>query len=177
MPRLRHLCPALAGAPGCGIEERPPQQSPCCLRPGREVLCQRAALPCPGIVPVSPAPLTVRLTGKCKLKALPVVLALLTAVCGGGVHVLSPLRPPALSSTALPVLAGSDGQQAVIRQRHRQQRRCRRRSARAGFHGSLCAAVPGRGLRGPLPALGDRRNLPGLRRRCDRLGAARAPVW
>lgn len=52
---------------------------------------------CPGTVPVSPAPLTLRLTGKCKLKALPVVSALAM------VHVW----PPALGGTALPVLAGS----------------------------------------------------------------------
>lgn len=42
---------------------------PFLLAAGQGVLCQRATLPCPGTVPVSPAPLTARLSGKRKPKA------------------------------------------------------------------------------------------------------------
>lgn len=165
----------VCAAPGCGIQAGPPRQSPCRSRPGREGC---AALPCPGTVRPCPAPLTMRLTGKPKRKALPVVLALLTVVCGGGVHVLSRCGPGSRQR----------GPARPCRQRWAASRDLAKAPAAEEVPEVFSlgwasrwfvrgGAWPGQGPWGPLPALGNHGNLPGLCRRCQCLGAARAPVW
>lgn len=131
---------------------------PFLLAAGQGVLCQGATLPCPGTVPVSPAPLTARLTGKRKPKAGSFSVADGCACWRGSravpaaAHRLSAAWPcPSLwAPMGFGKDAGSGGAAGGVQ-------------PGLGF-GVVCAlrclAGTSRGLRGPLRALGDRGDPP-----------------
>lgn len=131
---------------------------PFLLAAGQGVLCQRAALPCPGTVPESPAPLTACLTGKRKPKAGSLSVAD-GCVCRrrsravpAVAHRLSAAWPcPSLrAAMGFGKDAGSGGGAGGVQPGPGFVVVCALR----------CLAGTSRGLRGLLPALGDRGDPP-----------------